>query len=158
MAIEFNTKIRTKAEPNFTLLKDILEANQFRDRHGNNNDLVVHIRLGDAIENNPGLEYYENMMARVDPYDKAWLATDEVNHPICQSLIEKYGFIPLDYNAVDTLKFGSTCRQIILSGGTFSWIMAVMGYQTQKVFYPDYNKRRIWHGDIFVFDDWIKEI
>ena len=30
LAIEFNTKIRTKAEPNFTLLKDILEANSIQ--------------------------------------------------------------------------------------------------------------------------------
>jgi hypothetical protein len=136
---------------------DILKANQFKDRYCNNNDLIIHIRLTDSKECNPGLEYYENMLKKTDPYENGYLATDEIDHSICKYLIEKYGFIPLEYNAVDTIKFGSTCNQMILSGGTFSWMIGALGYDTKKIFCPDYNKYPVWHGDIFVFDHWIKD-
>jgi hypothetical protein len=47
--------------------------------------------------------------------------------------------------------FGSTTKNIILSGGTFSWLIGFLGFYS-KILYP--NFRCQWFGSIFVFDDW----
>lgn len=58
-------------------------------------------------------------------------------------------------NEIDTIMFGSTCKNIILSNGTFSWMIGVFGYHS-TIYYPDPKLKECWHGDIFVFDDWNK--
>jgi hypothetical protein len=52
--------------------------------------------------------------------------------------------------------FGSTCKNIILSGGTFSWLIGFLSPNNSNVFYPDIKKR--WYGDIFNFKNWKKII
>jgi hypothetical protein len=57
----------------------------------------------------------------------------------------------LDINEVDTIKFASTCKYIILSNGTFSWMIGVFAFFSD-IYYPIMKKK--WNGDIFVFEDW----
>jgi hypothetical protein len=49
--------------------------------------------------------------------------------------------------------FGSTAKNIILSGGTFSWLIGFLGFYS-KILYP--NFRCQWFGNIFIFDDWTR--
>ena len=136
---------------------NIIQKNKFIERYNNNNDLCIHVRLGDTVQFNPGFEYYDNMIQNQIPeYDKAYITSDEITHPICKALIEKYDLTVFNSNALETLMFGSTCKYILLSSGTFSWMMGILGFNS-KVFYPNVENRDKWHGDIFVFDDWIKE-
>ena len=49
--------------------------------------------------------------------------------------------------------FGSTCNTIILSGGTFSWLIGFFAYYSKNINYPINNNK--WYGDIFIFNNWI---
>ena len=54
-----------------------------------------------------------------------------------------------------TIQFASTCKNIILSHGSFS---AVIGYLSffSTVYYPEYELNKIWYGDMFSIKNWIK--
>jgi hypothetical protein len=49
--------------------------------------------------------------------------------------------------------FGSTCKHIILSGGTFSWLIGFLS-RNSNVFYPDIKTK--WFGNIFNCSKWKK--
>jgi hypothetical protein len=56
---------------------------------------------------------------------------------------------------ITTFKFASTCKHIILSHGSFS---ALIGYLSffSNIYYPEYEANKIWFGDMFSIDNWIK--
>ena len=47
--------------------------------------------------------------------------------------------------------FASTCKNVILSSGTFSWLIGLLSYYS-NIYYPKIYVK--WHGDIFVFSEW----
>jgi hypothetical protein len=47
--------------------------------------------------------------------------------------------------------FASSCKNVVLSNGTFSWLIGLLGFYS-NVYYP--KIKTVWHGDIFVFPDW----
>ena len=47
----------------------IMMKNKFKDRYNENNDVFLHVRLGDAIDSNPGFEYYDELLNVLKPYD-----------------------------------------------------------------------------------------
>ena len=64
-------------------------------------------------------------------------------------------FMPEDTinsSEVETIMFGSTCNNIILSGGTFSWLIGFLAVKSEKIFYPEIKEK--WFGDIFSFTNW----
>ena len=63
----------------------------------------------------------------------------------------KYNLKIIDYDEVNTIMFGSTCKHIVLSNGTFSWLIGFLAYYS-TVYYPKIIHK--WHGDIFIFDSW----
>ena len=65
----------------------------------------------------------------------------------------KYNLHIFQSDEVDTIQFANTCKYVVLSSGTFSWLIGLFAYYS-KVYYP--NIVRQWHGDIFVFPDWIR--
>ena len=73
---------------------------------------------------------------------------------MCQILIKKYNMEVFNSDMVDIVMFASTCKYIILSSGTFSWMIGLFAYFSE-IYYPKIKNK--WHGDIFVFDTW-KEI
>jgi hypothetical protein len=132
---------------------NIINKNPFIDRYNNNNDLFIHVRLTDAINVNPGVHYYLNSIKGIT-FDNLYISSDEPEHPIMKEIIENYPNSKLIYcNEINTMQFGSTCKNIILSGGSFS---AVIGYLAffSNVHYPEYYT--IWHGDMFTISKWIK--
>jgi len=136
--------------------QNIINKNPFKERYNNNNDLFIQVRLTDAARFNPGLEYYLNTISKIH-FDKLYIGTDEKNHSIIKGIIEKYpDSIILDYDFIETIQFGSTNKNIILSNGTFS---AIIGYLSffSNINYPKYSINGIrWHGDMFCIDDWIE--
>jgi len=132
----------------------IMEKNKYKPRYGNNNDVFVHVRLDDVANYNPGCDYYEKVLNGIS-YDNGFISSDTISHPICQRLISKYRLTPINMNEIHTIMFGSTCKYIVLSHGTFSWFIGVIGWYS-TVFYPNPELITRWHGDIFNFKDWNK--
>lgn len=133
----------------------IIEKNPFNKRYNANNDLFIHIRLSDASIWNPGINYYINTIKNIN-FDNLYIATDEKTNNIIKEIIIIYPNSKIiDYDEVETIQFGSTCKNIILSHGSFS---AIIGYLSffSKIYYPEYNLDKMWHGDIFSIEGWIK--
>jgi hypothetical protein len=61
----------------------------------------------------------------------------------------------INFDEINTFQFASTCKNIILSHGSFS---AVIGYLSfcSNVYYPEYELNKIWYGDMFSIDNFIK--
>jgi hypothetical protein len=133
---------------------NIINKNQFKQKYNNNNDLFVHIRLGDVAHFNPGIDYYINTIANIN-FDKLYISTDEKNHCIITQLIKKYpNIILINYNEINTIQFGSTCKNIILSHGSFSAIIGYLSFYS-NVYYPNYDETKKWYGDMFSINGWI---
>jgi len=134
--------------------KNIINANIFKTRYKTNNDAFVHIRLGDIIKHNyyQPFEYYDKILSSLD-FENGYFSSDTPDHPICIQLSEKYGLKKYSEPDVKTIMFASTCAYVILSSGTFSWLIGLFAYFSE-VYYPKPHK--IWHGDIFVFSEWNK--
>ena len=141
---------------------NIIEKNPFKSRYNTNNDLFIHIRLTDAKNWNPGINYYLNAIKLI-PYDNLYLSTDEKTHTIIKTLITEYPNANLiNYDEINTFQFASTCKNIILSHGSFS---AIIGYLSffSNIYYPEYehpgyidHTKKIWYGDMFSIKNWIK--
>ena len=130
----------------------IINKNLFKKRYNNNNDVFVHIRLGD-IENRISNieEYYENVLSKID-FINGYVSSDDIDHPICKKLIKKYNLIEITKTEVETIMFATTCNYLILSGGTFSWLIGFFAFFSTNIYYPYIENR--WYGDIFNFSHW----
>lgn len=132
----------------------IIAANPYRVRYKDSTSTVfVHVRLDDARQFAPSFQYFDSILAGCQ-FDEGWISSDSINDPICKQLIQKYGLKVWSGDEVDTIQFASTCKTLILSNGTFSWLMGLLAFRDDSIIhYPKIKK--IWHGDIFVFPDWI---
>ena len=119
--------------------KHIMEKNPYKFRYKNNNDVFLHVRLGDAKCFNPGIDYYDKCLSiLVNKYDNIYVGSDDFKDTLIEKLKIKYSkIIFVEKDPVNTIQFGSTCKYIILSHGSFS---AVIGYLAffSNVYYPDY--------------------
>jgi len=134
-------------------LKDsIMKANPFKSRYCMNNEVFLHIRLDDVAHLNPGFKYYDKVLSSIS-FQKGYIGTDSPNHPIIQKLQKKYNLEILRGDEVYTIQFGSTCKHVILSHGSFSVIIGYLSFFS-TVYYPEYTTR--WHGDMFSIPEWNK--
>lgn len=132
----------------------IMDANKFKHRYKNNQDIFVHIRLDDVANSNPGFQYYDELINSLKTDQKVYITSDSLEHDICKRLIEKYDAICIDLSPIETIMFGSTCKHIILSMGTFSWTIGILGYFS-NVFYPNFkDKPSFCPFELFDFPDW----
>ena len=145
-----NTNVRDK----------IMSTNLFKSRYNknnkvNNNDLYVHVRLDDAKDkyNHLTFEYYDKILSQIS-FDKGYISSDTIKDDICKQLIRKYRLNTIYDSDIHTLMFGSTCRHIVLSGGTYSWLIGFLGFFSDV--YCPAKRRDVWYGDIFVFPTWKK--
>jgi len=133
----------------------IIEKNPYKERFNKNNDVFVHVRMGDLIH--PPLfakyEYYDKALSQIS-FEKGYISSDTIDHEICQKLIDKYNLQKYHSNEIETIHFASTCKNLVLSNGTFSWMIGIFGFFS-NVYYPKTKIR--WHGDIYVIPEW-KEI
>ena len=138
----------------------IMNKNPYNNKYNNNNDIFIHIRLTDVTQYNPGLEYYMNAINTINNrtnvnIENIYISSDDINHEIIQQLVNKHkNVILINYNEIETIQFGSTCKNIILSHGTFS---AMIGYLSffSNIFYPKYGSLNTrWYGDTFSIHGW----
>lgn len=131
----------------------ITNQNKYKKRYNNNNDLFIHIRLGDVEDTMKDLYDYFNETIYRTEFVTGYISSDTIEHKICKKLIEKYNLIIIDMNEVDTIMFASTCNNIILSGGTFSWLIGFLAFYSKNIFYPKIQEK--WYSiDIFDFKNW----
>jgi hypothetical protein len=132
----------------------IIKKNKFFNRYKNNNDLFIHVRLDDveAMSCHNKFEYYDNIVKKCK-FENGYISSDNLNSLICTKLIQKYSLKIVNYNEEETIMFGSTCNNIILSGGTFSWLIGFLAFYSQNINYPINNSN--WYGNIFVYKNWI---
>jgi len=119
-----------------------------------NNDVFIHVRLGDIANTNFSypFEYYDKVLSTLK-FDKGYISSDTITHTTCKQLIEKYDLEIFSSDEVNTIQFGSSCKNIVLSLGTFSWYIGAFSFDA-NVYYPEIKHK--WHGDIFVFPEWEK--
>jgi hypothetical protein len=136
---------------------NIIKMNKFKERYNNNNDLFIHIRLGDIAHFNPGINYYLKSIKYIKElhnFDNIYISSDTPTHDIIKKIVEIYPCANLIYcNEIETIQFGSTCKNIILSNGTFSAIIGTLSFYSD-VYYPKIQKGKEWHGDIFSIESW----
>jgi hypothetical protein len=137
------------------IMSNIIDKNPFKDRYNTNNDLYIHVRLKDAEKFNPGINYYLKAIKTMN-FDDLYVSSDDPTHEIIKEIGNNYPnskLILLD--EIKTMQFASTCKNIILSNGSFS---AVIGYLAffSNVNYPKIDQEKIWHGDMFSINNWIE--
>ena len=134
---------------------NIINRNPFKERYNNNNDLFIHIRLGDVERFNPGLNYYLKTISKIN-FDQLYISSDSIHHSIIKQLLKHYpNSSILNLQEIPTFQFASTCKNIILSHGSFS---AIIGYLSffSDIYYPEYERNKMWYGDMFSIEGWNK--
>ena len=131
----------------------VTKANIFAKRYDNNSDVFVHVRLGDVVEFNPGYDYYDSALSKCSA-QSGFISSDSPNHPIVLVLAAKYNLELFEANEVETIMMASTCKNLILSHGTFSWLMGALGFFS-KVYVPHSRFINKWCGPIFDMPEWI---
>ena len=139
----------------YKIKNNIINTNSYKDRYSQNNDLFIHIRLTDATKYNPGINYYLNTINNIR-FDNLYIATDDKTHEFISIILAKYpNATILEYDEIHTIQFGSTCKNIILSHGSFSAVIGYIAFYS-NIYYPEYEADKMWHGDMFSIDNWIK--
>ena len=142
----------------------IINKNPFKNRYQTNLDIFVHIRLGDMAKYNPGLNYYVKTIYLVlQTQEKGtrgkgtiYLSTDQKNHILIQKLQKEFPLsVLIEKNEIETFQFGSTCKSIVLSHGSFSAIIGYLGFYS-NVYYPKYDLKKKWYGEMFSINGWIE--
>jgi hypothetical protein len=134
------------------LCEPVKQANIHKDRYNNNNDMFIHVRLTDAAKHNHGPAYYDHVISKIS-YTTGYISSDDIRHPICQYLIHKYNLNVYDSKVVDTIQFASTCKHLVLSNGTFSWMIGFFAFYS-TIYYPKPDLQHVWFGDIFIYPEW----
>ena len=142
--------------------ENIKRKNLYKHRYNNNDDVFIHIRLGDLKDsilkeldqtrNDNKQTYYDKILSLLT-FNNGYISSDSIDSKYCKYLINKYNLKVIDLDEVKTIMFASTCKNLILSGGTFSWMMGFFAFYSKNIYYP--KKKNTWYDDIFVFDDWI---
>lgn len=149
-------KIATRVHKYIIAKKEsIIEKNPFKDRYNNNNDAYVHIRLTDAEVFNPGIDYYLKALSMIQ-FDKLYISSDNPNHEMITRILMEYPHSSsiIKYEPEETIQFASTCKNVVLSHGTFS---ATIGYFAfySNVYFSGYDRTvERWCGDVFYMDGW----
>lgn len=135
---------------------NIISKNEFKERYNSNNDIFIHIRLGDVAYLNPGLNYYLKAIKNIENYYNLYISSDTLNSNIIHEIIKEYPNAKIiSSNEIQTIKFASTCKYIILSHGSFSAIIGYLAFYS-NVYYPEYEENKIWYGDMFSINGWFK--
>jgi hypothetical protein len=109
-------------------MKNIIDKNPYKERYKNNNDIFLHIRLTDAKQWNVGLDYYIHCINLLN-YDNIYIGSDNFNDELIKKIKTLYPkIIFINKNPVETIQFGSTCKNIILSHGSFSAVIGYLGF------------------------------
>jgi hypothetical protein len=131
----------------------IVSANPYKDLYNQNDDMFVHIRLTDTEQHNPGIHYYLNTISAIR-HERLYIASDDQCHSFIRTICSTYpDAIVVNKDSVQTILFGSTCRHIVLSHGSYSAVIGYLGFYS-AVHYPVYESGKMWYGDMFSIPNW----
>ena len=117
------------------------------------NTIFVHMRLGDREHAcRSAADYIQAIQNVKETNDQVYVASDTPNHPNVKQVLQACGAQLVQENEVQTILFGATCNKLVLSDGTFSWLIGALSSASSVQVLPSRNGR--WHGDIFVFEKW----
>ena len=74
-----------------------------------------------------------NQQSKLD-FNNGYISSDSIQNETCKYFIKKYNLNIVNYNEVKTIMFGSTCNNIILSGGTFSWLIGFFAFYSEVIY------------------------
>tara|TARA_R110000824_G_scaffold260055_1_gene448688 strand:- start:1849 stop:2631 length:783 start_codon:yes stop_codon:yes gene_type:complete len=101
------------------------------------------------------IKYMESAIKSIRNYEDLpkYISSDSPEDERVRKICRDYGFELYENSPERTIKFGAKFTNKILSHGTFSWWIGVLGSQNNIIF-PNREDYAKWHGDIFVFEDW----
>ena len=115
-------------------IQNIIDKNPYNERYNNNNDVFLHIRLTDVKRFNVGIEYYIHCINLLN-YDNIYIGSDDFNDDLITKLQTLYpSVIFIKKDQIETIQFGSTCKNIILSHGSFSAVIGFLGFFSNVYF------------------------
>lgn len=135
-----------------SIMKSITDSNKYKERYDKNNDVFVHVRLDDASQFNPGYDYYDAALS-ICGAQSGYISSDSPNHPMVSVLAAKYNLKSFEAQEVETIQMASSCKFLVLSHGTFSWLMGALGFFS-KVYVPHSRFINKWCGPIFDMPEW----
>ena len=121
--------------------------------------IFIHYRIGAlSPTNEPNIakmEYMEKSIKSIFGYENIpkSIGSDSPTDDRVIRLCQEYGFEKYEDSPENTIKFGAKFQNKILSHGTFSWWIGILGSQN-NVMFPSKSDHPAWHGDIFVYKDW----
>lgn len=145
--------------PKNEICQEIISNNKYKNRYNNNNDAFIHIRaINSAMQRSgcktkipdfPTLEYYEKIIEKhINSVDNIYISSDNINNNIINSLMGKYNNLKkVNLSSVDTILFGSTCKHVILSCGSYSFIIGIFSFFSNIYFNKDAGKG--WHSKFY---------
>ena len=143
-------------------IQEFIKESLVDDMPKESEGIIIHYRLGDLVHNEQGsddrvvkMEYFERAIESIPNYEqyKRYITSDSPNDDRIKHIVDKYGFEKYHAHPAATIKFASQFSHKILSLGTFSWWIGILGNQS-NVFHPVVQEYPILHGDIFVFNHW----
>jgi hypothetical protein len=100
-------------------------------------DLFIHIRLGDISEKfGLPVSYYEQQISKIN-FNKGVIASDSPDHPTVRHLMSKYNMDFLNQSPEFTIRYGSQCKNIVLSYGSFSLMLGLLSNDSDVYFIND---------------------
>ena len=115
-------------------MNNIIKKNPYKERYINNNDIFLHIRLEDAKRFNLGIDYFIHCLNLVK-YDNIYIGSDNFNDELIKKLKDLYPkIIFVEKNPIETIQFGSTCKNVILSHGSFSTVIGYLSFYSNVYF------------------------
>lgn len=143
------------------LPRDIITNNKYKIRYNNNKDIFIHMRLNGLLPSTksklttlPVLNYYIICISMIKKknIDNIYITTDHKYDKTYLELLEwcnksNFNTIIYEENHTDTILFGSTCKNIILSSGSYSFIIGLFGFMSNIYIY-EYAGRG-WHPEYY---------
>jgi len=122
-------------------MKNIIDKNPYKERYNNNNDIFIHIRLTDTKRDGMiGINYYIHCINLLK-YDNIYIGSDDFNDDFIKKIKTLYPkVIFVNKNPIETIQFGSTCKNIILSHGSFSAVIGYLGFFS-NIYYSPHKPR-----------------
>lgn len=142
------------------IICEFIKHNEYFTDQNPKDNTFVHIRLGDFVKNGMSLEYsfYEKALSKTNT-ENIIIATNDESHYIVKKTLDKYDASLIKDTPENTILFGASCQNKVLSLGTFSWWIGFLGNILHGKFVetticPDHKRHNL--GRIFPMFDWIE--
>jgi hypothetical protein len=119
----------------------------------NKDEVFVMYRIGDVegVRQMLPIEYYQDALNKISS-KSGYITSDSPNHPNVIKLSKEFNLTIYNNTPSETINFAKNFNNLVLSEGSFSWWIGILS-NSKNIYYN--QRERFWHGDIFVFPEWI---